>query len=124
VRIPAMGGRRRLEFRSGDNASNPFIFLTAVLAAGLDGIQKKLEPVEPLDYDVGHLSDEEAVSRGIPLLPRNLPDALAALEADEAIAQALGPIIFQEFLKVKRTEMGAYNLHVHPWERKMYLETI
>jgi glutamine synthetase len=124
VRIPALGRRRHLEFRSGDNAINPFIYLTAVLGAGLDGIRRQLEPPEPVDYDIGHLSDEEAAYRGIPRLPGNLPDALAALQADETIAEALGPIIFSEFLKVKQAELAAYNLHVHPWERQLYLETI
>jgi glutamine synthetase len=123
VRIPALG-RRHIEFRSGDNAINPFVYLTAVLAAGLDGIHNQIEPPAPIDYDVGHLSDEEAAARGIARLPGNLPDALAALEADGVIAGALGSIIFPEFLKVKRAELAAYNLHVHPWERKLYLETI
>ncbi|MCK5315051.1 MAG: glutamine synthetase [Anaerolineales bacterium] len=124
VRIPAMGRRRHIEFRSGDNAINPFVYLTAVLAAGLDGIHKQIKPPAPIDYDVGHLSDEEAAARGIPRLPSNLPDALAALEADDVIAEALGSIILPEFLKVKRTELAAYNLQVHPWERKLYLEVI
>lgn len=124
VRIPAMGRRRHIEFRSGDNAINPFIFLTAVLAAGLDGIHNKIELPAPVNYDVGHLSDEEAASRGISRLPSNLPDALASLEADQIIASALGSIIFPEFLKVKRQELASYNLHVHPWERNLYLETI
>lgn len=124
VRIPALGRRRHIEFRSGDNAINPFIYLTAMLAAGLDGIHNQIEPPAPVDYDVGHLSDEEAASRGVARLPSNLPDALAALEADGVIARALGSIIFSEFLKVKRSELAAYNLHVHPWERKLYLETI
>jgi glutamine synthetase len=124
VRIPALGRRRHIEFRSGDNAINPFIYLTAILAAGLDGIHNQIDPPAPVDYDVGHLSDEEAASRGVARLPSNLPDALAALEADGVIARALGSIIFSEFLKVKRSELAAYNLHVHPWERKLYLETI
>lgn len=124
VRIPAMGRRRHIEFRSGDNSINPFVYLTAVLAAGLDGIHNQIEPPAPVDYDVGHLSDEEAESRGVERLPNNLPDALAALEADEVIAQALGTVIFPEFLKVKRAELAAYNLQVHPWERQLYLETI
>jgi glutamine synthetase len=124
VRIPALGGRRHIEFRSGDNAINPFVYLTAVLAAGLDGIRNRLEPPAPIACDIGYLSDEEAASLGAPRLPSNLPDALAALQADEVIAGALGPIIFPEFLKVKRAELAAYNLHVHPWERKLYLETI
>jgi glutamine synthetase len=124
VRIPALGSRRHLEFRSGDNAINPFVYLTAVLAAGLEGVRQQLVPPAPIDYDVGHLSDEEAAARGIARLPSNLPDALAALEADEVIAAALGPIIFPEFLKVKRTELAAYNLQVHPWERQLYLEAV
>ncbi len=124
VRIPGMGRRRHIEFRSGDNAMNPFIYLTAVLAAGLDGIRNQIEPPAPVVEDVGHLSDEEAAAQGIPRLPTSLTQALAALEADEIIAEALGPIILSEFLKIKRTELAAYNLHVHPWERKLYLETI
>ncbi len=124
VRIPAMGMRRHIEFRSGDNAVNPFIYLTAVMSAGLDGIHNQIEPPAPIDYDVGQMSDEEVATLGIVRLPSNLPDALAALESDEVIARALGTIISPEFLKVKRTEMAAYNMHVHPWERKLYLEAI
>jgi len=124
VRIPALGRRRHIELRSGDNAINPFIYLTAVLAAGLEGVHNQIELPAPVDYDVGHLSDEEAAARGIRRLPNNLPDALAALEADDVIAKALGSIILPEFLKVRRAELAAYNLHVHPWERKLYLETV
>jgi glutamine synthetase len=124
VRIPAMGQRRHIEFRSGDNACNPFLFLTAVMAAGLDGVRNQIEPPAPVEDDVGHLSDEQAAARGIEMLPRSLPTALDALEADGVIAEALGPIILGEFLKVKRSELAAYNLHVHPWERRLYLETV
>ncbi len=124
VRIPSMGRRRHIEYRSGDNASNPYNFLTAVLAAGLDGIHNQTEAPEPFEEDAGHLSTEEAEKRGLEFLPRSLPEALAAFEADGIIAEALGPLIFPEFLKVKRSELAAYDLHVHPWERNMYLETI
>jgi glutamine synthetase len=124
VRIPSMGRRRHLEYRSGDNAANPFIFLTAVLAAGLDGIQNQIDPPAAVNEDVGHLSSEEVSAQGIEFLPRTLPEALDALETDEVVAEALGPVIFHEFLKVKRSELAAYDLHVHPWERDMYLEVI
>jgi len=122
VRIPAMGRRRHMEFRSGDNATNPFIFLTAILGAGLDGVRRQVEPPPPVTEDVGHLSDAEARARGLAFLPRTLPEALNAVEADEVIAEALGPVIWAEFLKVKRSELAAYDLHVHPWEREVYLE--
>ena len=119
-----MGERRHIEFRSGDNAANPFLFLTALLAAGLDGIVKEVELPPPVSEDVGHLSTEEAEQRGLEFLPRTLAEALAALAADEVIAEALGPAIFRDFLTVKRAELAAYDLHVHPWERQMYLEVI
>jgi glutamine synthetase len=124
VRIPALGRRRHIEFRLGDNACNPFIYLTAVLAAGLDGIKNQIEPPAPVTEDVGHLSDSDAIARGLAFLPRSLSEALDALESNKVIAEAQGPIILPEFLKVKRTELATYNLHVHPWERKVYLEAI
>ncbi len=124
VRIPGMGNRRHIEFRSGDNAANPFIFLTALLAAGLDGIESGAALPAPMAEDVGHLSTEEANAMGLAFLPRTLPEALDAVEADPVIAGALGPVVFGEFLKVKRTELAAYDLHVHPWEREMYLEAL
>ena len=124
VRIPGMGERRHIEFRSGDNAANPFIFLTALLAAGLDGIGGGATLPAPVTEDVGHLSTEEANAMGLAFLPRTLPEALDAVEADPVIAEALGPVVFGEFLTVKRAELAAYDLHVHPWEREMYLEAL
>ncbi len=124
VRVPGLGARRHLEFRSGDNSANPYFYVTALLAAGLDGIERQLDAGAPVDADVGHFSAEEAAAQGIQFLPRTLPEALDAVEADAAIMDALGPIIGPEFLKVKRTELAAYNLEVHPWERNTYLETL
>jgi glutamine synthetase len=119
-----MGRRRHIEYRSGDNAANPFIFLTAVLAAGLDGIKQQIEPPAPVETDIGQLSAQDAAARGLQFLPRTVSEALAAFEADQVVNKALGPIIPAEFLKVKRTELAAYDLQVHPWERQLYLEVI
>lgn len=124
VRVPGLGRRRHLEFRSGDNSANPYFYVTALLAAGLDGIQRQLEPGDPVAGDVGHFSAAEAAAQGIEFLPRTLEEALNALEADEVIMAALGPVIGPEFLKVKRMEMNTYNLAVHPWERSTYLEKL
>ena len=122
VRVPGSGPRRHLEYRSGDNASNPFVYLTALLAAGLDGIERGLELPAPIDFDIGHMSDAQVRSRGIEFLPRSLPEALDAFESDPVLTEALGPVISTEHLKVKRSELSAYDLHVHPWERRTYLE--
>ena len=63
-------------------------------------------------------------AQGIELLPRSLPEALDAFEADPVLTRALGPVISTEHLEVKRSELSAYDLHVHPWERHLYLEQV
>ena len=68
------------------------------------------------------MSDAEVRSRGIDFLPRSLHEALNAFESDPALTSALGPFISTEHLKIKRSDLSAYDLHVHPWERRMYLE--
>jgi glutamine synthetase len=123
VRVPDANRRSHVEYRSGDSTCNPFIYLTALLAAGLDGIQHRIDPGPALsDADVGHFTDEQIAEHGIEYLPRTLPAALKAFEEDQVLVDALSPVIAPEFLKVKRLELEAYNLHVHPWERRMYLE--
>ena len=123
LRVPDVNQRCRVEYRAGDNTCNPYFLLTALLAAGWDGMQKGMEPGEPFnDDDVGHFSEQQRLRHGIDFLPRSLSAALDALEGDEVLMSALAPVIGQEFLKVKRLELEAYNLTVHPWERQMYLE--
>ena len=123
ARIPGLGRRRRVEYRSGDNAANPFLYVCALMAAGLDGIRNETELPPPVDVDAGHLDAAEARARGIGCLPSSLPEALDAFEADPVLAEALGPVIGTEFLKVKRSELAAHDRIVHPWERAAYLET-
>jgi glutamine synthetase len=122
VRVPDAGARH-VEFRAGDNTSNPYLFLAALLAAGLDGIRHDLDPGAPVMDDVGHLSQEEAAQRGLTLLPRSAPEALDAVEADATIMDVLGPVIGPALLRVKRSEAMAYALEVGAWERAAYLET-
>ncbi|MDE2949212.1 MAG: glutamine synthetase family protein [Chloroflexota bacterium] len=123
LRVPDGNKRCRVEYRAGDNTCNPYFFLTALLAAGWDGLRKKADPGAPFnDEDVGHFSAAESGARGIRFLPRSLPAALDALEKDEILMSALAPVAGREFLKVKRLELETYNLTVHPWERQMYLE--
>ncbi len=123
VRVPDANKRVRAEFRVGDNTCNPYIFLTALLAAGLDGIENNIDPGEPLsDIDVGHMSEADMAEHEVQYLPRSAPEALTALEADSVLMDALSPVVGPEFLKVKRLEIDTYNLHVHAWERQMYLE--
>ncbi len=117
VRIP--GGR--LELRLPDGACNPYLTTAAVIAAGLDGVERQLHPGAPHNDNLYNLSPEQLAARGITVLPQNLDLALDALQADTVICQALGPVA-QEFLQLKRMEWVDYTRHVSDWELKSYLE--
>lgn len=124
ARVPGVGKRRHIEYRSGDNSCQPALFLAGLLAAGLDGIRRQIDPGPPFQGDVGRLTVTEMTEQGLTFLPRNLPEALDALEADEVVAGAVGAEILPHFLSVKRSELAAFELTVHPWERETYLEVI
>jgi glutamine synthetase len=124
VRIPGVGKRRHLEFRSPDNGCQPYLLLAGLIAAGADGLRHQLAPPPPFQGDIGHLTEEEVARYGIGYLPRTLPAALDALERDEVVAAAVGETALKHFLTVKRQELAAYETHVHPWERETYLEIV
>jgi glutamine synthetase len=124
IRIPGPGKRRHIEFRSGDNSCQPVLFLAGVLAAGLDGIRRRLDPGPPFPGDAGRMTAAEFDAAGLSFLPRNLPEALAALEADEVVAGAVGQPALEHLLQVKRNELRRYETEVHPWERETYLEVV
>ena len=117
VRIP--GGR--LELRLPDGACNPYLATAAVIAAGLDGIEHKLDPGEPHNMNLYELSDAELKKEKISILPQNLHEALLALEKDKVIRDALGPVA-DEFLRLKHMEWVEYMRHVSEWEIDSYLE--
>ena len=117
VRIP----KGRLELRLPDGSCNPYLATAAVIAAGLDGIDRQLNPGAPRNVNLYDWSAEQLKEAGIGLLPQNLGAALDALEADTVITQALGPVA-QEFLTLKRMEWIEYQRHVSDWEVKQYLE--
>jgi glutamine synthetase len=121
VRVPGVN-RPRVEVRCGDNTSQPYLFLAGILAAGLDGIERGAIPPAPPTVDVGHLTDAEVSALGYHYLPRNVGEALDAVEADEIVSAALGQPILGEWLKVKRSEASAYATVVSEWERQVYLD--
>jgi len=119
VRVPG-SSRRRIEFRAGDHTANPYLLLTAILAAGLDGLARELDPGAPVEGDFGQLPAAELTRQGVALLPRSAGVALDAVEADAAVMAALGPVCGPEFLRVKRDELAHYERHVGEWERAVY----
>ena len=117
VRIP----KGRLELRLPDGSCNPYLATAAVIAAGLDGIDRQLDPGAPRNVNLYEWSAAQLKDAGIGLLPQNLGAALDALDADELIKSALGPVA-DEFLTLKRMEWIEYQRHVSDWEVKQYLE--
>ena len=118
VRIPY----GRLEFRLPDSSCNPYLVHAALIAAGLDGINRELDPGEPKNVNLYALTEDELKEQGIDILPQNLNEALDALEADKVFAELLGEEIVSEFIKVKRNEWVDYSRHVSDWELKQYAE--
>jgi glutamine synthetase len=123
VRVPG-SSRRRMEFRAGDNTSNPYLLLTALIAAGIDGLERDIDPGSPADSDLGHAPSAKLAAEGVHLLPRTAGEALDAVEADEVVMGALGPVCGPELLRVKRYELARYDTHVGDWERNVYLERV
>ncbi len=109
IRIPSpFWGREaestNLELKPADHSGNPYLALGGLIAAGLDGLRRGLDPGDPVDVDPGNLSDEERAQRGIKRLPETLDAALDALQADAVLTEALGPMLANSYLAVKRLE--------------------
>ncbi len=118
VRIPY----GRLELRLPDGSCNPYLGTAAVIAAGLDGVKRELDPGSPRSENLYDYSLSEIHQQGIGILPQNLGEALTALENDNVIRDALGNKLSQEFIDLKRMEWVDYQRHVSDWEVNRYLE--
>ncbi|MDP9845065.1 glutamine synthetase family protein [Streptosporangium lutulentum] len=92
-----------LEFKPSDSSANPYLSLGAVIHAGLDGIRRELDPGEPVDVDPATLPEGS-----VPRLPGSLDEALDALEADDVLMNALGPLRASAYLAVKRSEARSF----------------
>jgi glutamine synthetase len=122
LRIPGPG---RIEDRTIDGSCNPYLAATAVLAAGLDGIERKLDPGEPNTENLYAVPHDELRGRGLETLPANLFEALGELERDDTLRAALGrgrgEDIVDWMVGVKRDEWHRYHEQVSPWEIREYL---
>jgi glutamine synthetase len=124
VRVPAKRGMStRCEVRVPDPACNPYLALAVMLASGLDGIERKLDPGEPVNQNIFTMSERQKRRLRIRQLPANLSEALDNLERDPVVKGALGDHILDNYLRAKRQEWAEYISHVHPWEQERYLET-
>jgi glutamine synthetase len=113
VRVPSRywddeAGSTNLELKASDASANPYIALGGLIAAALDGIERGLDPGEPVNEDPGNLTDSEREKRGIRRFPLTAGEALDELEKDAVLTGALGTGLATEYLKVRRAEAAAY----------------
>ena len=121
LRLP--GGH--VEDRTVDGSCNPYLSMAAILAAGLDGIEKKIDPGPHNDDNLYELTAAELKRRKIELLPANLLDATRNLAKDKVLREAFGHTGTEDYIdyyvKTKQDEWAAYHEQVTPWEVKNYL---
>jgi len=121
VRVPSVeraneAASTRIEFKPSDNTNNPYLALLGLLATGMDGIERELDPGEPLDVDPGTLDEDEREARGIERLPTTLAEAVDALEADDVLREAMGEALFESYVEVKRSEWEQSTDDEGEWE--------
>ena len=123
LRVPDAG---RVEDRCIDGSANPYLTLSALIACGLDGIERGLDPGDPCDLNLLQTGEAEAVALGLRAMPMTLWHALQHLEADDVLRAGLGKTpdgdYIDYFVSIKRDEVRASHASVTPWELERYLE--
>ncbi len=125
IRIPS--GRKkstRCELRSPDLSGNPYLQFAVMLAAGLKGIEDKLEPPAPVEKNIYALSSKERDENGIGQLPDSLGHALSIMRESTFVKEILGEHVFENFLHVKQKEWAEYRMQVTKWEIERYLPIV
>lgn len=125
VRIPAYGTEEqkkgRIEYRAGDASGNIYFMLNSLIRAGMDGMEKSADPGEEVTDDLFTIEDDKIKEMGIDFLPSSLSEALNELEKDEVVKDSLGES-YEHYLRMKREEVGEFNLEVTNWELRNYLD--
>ena len=127
IRVPVAKSKAqstRIEYRSPDPATNPYLAFSVMLAAGMKGIEEGYDLPTESSANIFELTDEERAAEGLEPLPQSLSDALGVMEKSELVAEALGEHIFEWFLRNKRHEWRGYKTQVTPFEIDRYLRTL
>ena len=122
VRVPAArAAATRIEVRMPDPSCNPYLALAVMLRAGLDGVEKQMDPGPPVNKNIFEMSHRERRHLRIGELPASLSEALDELEKDDLMRDTLGEHTFSHFVAAKREEWFDYIKHVSRWEVRRYL---
>jgi glutamine synthetase len=123
LRVPDAG---RIEDRTVDGSCNPYLGAAAMLAAGLDGVQRGLDPGDPNSANLYEMNAEQRTAEGIDILPANLLDATRELQSNDVLRAALGKTrdgdYVDYFIKVKQAEWQAAHEQITQWELDRYLQ--
>jgi len=123
LRVPSVfrgleEGSTNVELKAADSSANPYLALGGLVAAGLDGLERGLEPPDAVEVDPATIAEEERARRGIARLPATQQEALNALEADEVLTAALGAVLARSYLAVRRSEWDAYSAGDEAFEQQ------
>jgi len=118
---PGKEAATRIEFRSPDPACNPYLAFAAMLGAGMDGIEKKMDLPDPIEEDIYEMNPAERRAHGITDLPGNLYAAILEAEKSKLVKDVLGQHIFNKFIENKKIEWDSYRTHVSQYELDKYL---
>jgi glutamine synthetase len=128
VRVPATRKGKidatRIEFRSPDSSCNPYLTLSVILAAGLEGIANNYELQPEAGSETLEMSEAERTAAGVRHIPKSLAEAIKALEGSDLVREALGDHVFEWFLKNKKREWAKYEQHVSRFELEEYLPVL
>jgi len=111
----------RVELRCPDPSCNPYLAFAVMLRAGLDGVQRELEPPSISNENLYHLDDMERQARKLETLPGSLGEALEELRRDDLVCATLGAHLLERLVEAKRIEWQEYNRQVSAWELERYL---
>jgi glutamine synthetase len=107
-----------VELKAADASCNPYLAVGGLIAAGLDGLERRLEPPEPVEVDPATIAEDERERLGIEPLPATQEEALDALEADTVLTQALGEPLVRSYIAVRRSEWAAYSAGDEAFEQR------
>ena len=111
----------RIECRAVDSSMNPYLAAAMILGAGLDGIERNLDPGDPRDINMYELTDAQLAEQGVQTLPRTLLEAIEAFGRDPLGAQVMGPELAASYQQLKSAEWWDYHNEISTWELDNYL---
>lgn len=127
IRVPGYESKANIEYRAGDGTMNIYLGISALISAGLEGIEKKIEPNSPTTKNVDQISEEELQELGVDRMPRRLDDAIVAYEKDKTFLEGIfGSELYSIILSKNKQNALEYNIadknrQGHEWEIEKYL---